>query len=240
MKHILLGLLLTLGYSPRLNAQTPLTSFFQETTVFLKAHVENGRVDYANLKKEPATLSALTKQIGGMNLAGATPADKKAFYINAYNLLVIQQVVGLFPLKSPLDAPGFFDKRKQRVAGEDITLNELEKGRLLKPYADARIHFAVVCAAKGCPVLAESAYVPQRLDAQLEERAKLALNSTYFIRVNAKQNRVEVSKLFEWYQADFTQNGQTVLAYVNSFRQAKIPATYTVGAYEYDWSLNSR
>jgi len=238
-KLIFFFLLNTLGL-PALNAQNTLPAFFQETSTFLKEHVENGRVDYANLKKDPAALAALTKQIGTMSLAGATPAEKKAFYINAYNLLVIQQVVGLLPLKSPLDAPGFFDKRKQRVAGEDLTLNDLEKEKLLKTYADARIHFAVVCAAKGCPVLAEFAYVPQKLDAQLDERAKLALNSTYFIRVNPKQKRVEVSKLFEWYQADFTKGGQSVLGYVNGFRQEKIPADYAVAMYEYDWSLNSR
>lgn len=240
MKHSLFTLLLILGSLSTLNAQPTLTSFFGETNTFLQAHVDNGRVDYATIKKDPAALSALIKQVGTISLATASPVEKKAFYINAYNLLVIQQVVSLFPLKSPLDAPGFFDKRKQRVAGEEITLNELEKDRLLKTYADARIHFAVVCAAKSCPVLSESAYVPQRLDAQLDERAKLALNSSYFIRVNAKQNRVEVSKLFEWYQADFTRNGQSVLAYVNSFRQEKIPATYAVGSYEYDWSLNGK
>lgn len=109
-----------------LNAQNTLSSFFQDTNTFLKVHVENGRVDYATLEKEPVALTALIKQIGSMSLSGTTPDEKKAFYINAYNLLVIQQVVGLLPLKSPLDASGFFDKRKQRIAGEDLTLNELE------------------------------------------------------------------------------------------------------------------
>ena len=39
-----------------------------------------------------------------------------------------------------------------------MTLNDLENERLRKPYNDPRIHFALVCAAKGCPGLSREAY----------------------------------------------------------------------------------
>ena len=221
-------------------AQTSLASFTKDADSFLQAHVRDGRVDYATLKKDPAAINGLYAQVGAMNLSGASAAEKKAFYINAYNLAVIHQVVANYPVKSPMDVPGFFDKKQQKVAGESLTLNELEKEKLLKPYNDARLHFAVVCAAKGCPIIDNNAYTAQNLDAQLDARAKLALNSSEFIRVNSGKKSVAVSKIFEWYADDFKKGGKSVLAYINGFRQQHIPGTYNLGTYEYDWSLNSR
>jgi len=62
-----------------------------------------------------------------------------AFYINAYNLLVIHQVVKNYPLSSVQDKNGFFEKRKFQIAGEEMSLNRLEKDKLLKKYKDASI-----------------------------------------------------------------------------------------------------
>ena len=239
MKSLILLALSLLLTSAR-QAQPSLASFTKEADSFLQAHVSDGRIDYANLKKDPASLNKLYAQLGSINLVGASAADKKAFYINAYNIAVIHQVVEAYPIKSPMDIPGFFDKKQQKVAGESLTLNELEKEKLLKPYNDARVHFAVVCAAKGCPIIDNNAYTAQNLDAQLDARAKLALNSSYFIRVNSGKKSVDVSKIFEWYADDFKKGGKSVLAYINGFRQQDIPGSYKVGTYEYDWSLNSR
>ena len=233
-------LLFSLFFAPTFDAPTSLDSFTKEADSFLQAHVKDGRVDYANLKKDPAAINKLYGQVGAMSLSGASAAEKKAFYINAYNLAVIHQVVGAYPIKSPMDVPGFFDKKQQKVAGESMTLNELEKEKLLKAYNDARVHFAVVCAAKGCPVIDNNAYMAQNLDAQLDARAKLALNSAEFIRVNSGKKSVDVSKIFEWYADDFKKGGKSVVAYINGYRQQDIPGNYKVGTYAYDWSLNSR
>ncbi|WP_077919096.1 DUF547 domain-containing protein [Spirosoma sp. 209] len=222
-----------------LSAQTT-NGFTDDVDAFMKAHVVDGRVDYAQLKKSGAELAGLYRQLGSVNLTGASSPEKKAFYINAYNVAVIYQVVQAFPLKSPLDKAGFFDKLKHRVAGQEMTLNQLEKEKLLAAYGDARVHFVVVCAAVSCPPLAGFAYTASKLDAQLDERTRLALNNASFIRVNKGQKKVELSKIFDWYKGDFTKDGQSAVAFVNGFRREKIPADYAVGFYEYDWSLNAR
>lgn len=226
-------------YSPALFAQTT-KAFTDDVDAFMKAHVVDGRVDYAQLKKSGVELADLYKQLGSINLASASDKEKKAFYINAYNVAVIHEVVQAFPIKSPLDKAGFFDKLKHRVAGQEMTLNQLEKDKLLNAYGDARVHFAVVCAAVSCPPLASFAYTADKLDGQLDERTKLALNNPSFIRVNKGQKKAELSKIFDWYKSDFTKGGQTALAYVNEFRREKIPGDYTTGFYEYDWTLNGR
>jgi hypothetical protein len=139
-----------------------------------------------------------------------------------------------------MDLKGFFDKELHTVAGEKMTLNDLEMKKLLQPYKDARFHFALVCAARSCPLLPSFAFQPGKLDQQLTERATLALNNKEWIKVSANQKKVELSKIFEWYKADFTTEGKTSLEWINQFRKEKIPNNFVVGYYEYDWALNKR
>ena len=214
-----------------------LPAFFDDVDALMTKYVADGKVDYAGIKTAGAT-DLLVEHIGSMALSGASAAQKKAFYINAYNVLVIHSIVSAYPVGSPMDISGFFDQKKHKVAGQMLTLNELEQTKLLRVYEDARIHFVVVCAAKGCPTLASFAYRPEKLEAQLQAQTKKALNSTYFIRV--QNNAVQVSKIFEWYNGDFTKNGQTVVGYINSFRDQNISPTLSVGHYEYDWALNKQ
>jgi hypothetical protein len=139
-----------------------------------------------------------------------------------------------------MEVKGFFDQKKHKVAGELFTLNELEKKKLLEPYHDPRIHFVLVCAAVSCPPLASFAYRADRLDEQLDEKTRQALNSNSFVRVKKDQNKVELSKILDWYQSDFTRNSPSLIAYVNLYRDQKIPTHYQVNYYEYNWELNEQ
>jgi len=216
-----------------------LESFTEATDGFLQDNVKNGMVDYKGVKQDFSEVDKLYRQIGDISLKDASEEKRKAFYINAYNVIVIHQVAKAYPVKSPMDIDGFFDNKKHKVAGDMLTLNQLEKEKLMQPYNDPRVHFVLVCAAMSCPPLYNKAYEDQTLDRQLAARTELALNSNDFIKVNESKEKVEVSKIFEWYQGDFTQNVNTVLAYINQYRDKKIPSDYKVGYYEYDWSLNN-
>ena len=213
-------------------------SFTINTDAFLKKYVVNGQVAYARLKQNVAEAENLYHEINMMNLTKSDEAEKKAFYINAYNIVVIYAVVKHFPIKSPMDKAGFFDTIKHIVAGESLTLNELERKKLLQPYRDGRFHFVLVCAARSCPSLANFAYTPEKIEDQLTERTALTLNDKEWLKVYPKQKKADISKIFEWYSDDFKSGGKTVLDWINQFRIEKIPSSYAVGFYEYDWSLN--
>ncbi|MCA4894715.1 MAG: DUF547 domain-containing protein [Cytophagales bacterium] len=217
-----------------------LSAFTDSSDSFLKKYVSNGSVAYTKIKQNIGEVEALYALIGEMNLSGVDVAMQKSFYINAYNLIVIYWVAKHYPLKSPLDNSGFFDKVKHKVAGEEITLNSLEIKKLLLLYKDARLHFALACAAKSCPPLASFAYTPVALDKQLTERATAALNNPGWLKINNAEKKVELSKIFEWYKKDFTADGKTELEWINQYRKEKIPATYAVGFYEYNWALNEK
>lgn len=216
-----------------------LNKFYEEVDQFLKKYTSNGSVSYNKISNSLPEVTRLYNNIGNIDLSKATDNQKQAFYINAYNMVVIYQVAKYFPLKSPMDQSGFFDKVKHKIAGEMITLNALEIIKLLRVYKEPKFHFALACAARGCPKLANFAYFPDNIGQQLDQRTRLSINDDYFIRVNHQKKTVDLSMIFKWYNKDFTMNGQTVLAFVNKYRKNKIPDSYRVDHYEYDWSLNT-
>lgn len=213
-----------------------ISTFFQKSDAFFKAHVKNGKVDYRGVKAAPETLATLTEFVGAASLSGLSADQKKAFYLNAYNLLVIQGIVAAYPVGSPMDISGFFDKNKHLVAGEKITLNDIENKKIRPVYNDPRIHFALVCAANGCPKIPNFAFQPDQLDSQLDTRTRKALNDAYFIRPEKKQ--VKISEIFNWYRVDFADTDKGVLEYINQYRDEKINASAKLGYYTYDWKLN--
>ena len=214
-------------------------SFFSDTDAFLKKHVDNyGMVDYPGIKASPGQLNKLVDQIKGYSVKGKTAAEAKAFYINAYNILMIKSVVDHYPISKPLDVPGMFDKIKHNVAGTSLTLSDIENKVLRVKYPDARLHFVLVCGAKSCPPLANYAFTPSNLESSLTARTKKAMNNKQFIRVDDANKKVAISKIFEWYKADFDKEAKSFIDFINKYKSTPIPTSYKVTTYEYNWALN--
>ena len=150
--------------------------------------------------------------------------------------MVIDGIVKNYPIKSPLDKPGFFDKNKNEIGATHITLNDIENKLLRKNFPkDPRFHFVLVCGGLGCPPIINAAYLPSTLDAQLEKQTKLALNDNRFIRIN--KNKVAISQIFEWYKSDFEHDGK-VMDFINKYRSEQLPENAKISFYPYDWTLN--
>jgi hypothetical protein len=242
---LLLNSLLMTGFNTTSYTETPITEatsvsdgiedFFLATDNFLQLYVKKGMVDYEGIRKDKEKIRKLSDMIASADLSGKGKSVKTAFYINAYNILTIRNVVENMPISSPLDVKGFFDTRKFTVAGKELTLNEIENN-YLRP--DPRVHFVLVCAAKGCPTLMSSAYRPGNIQDMLDRQTRKALNDPDFIRV--KGDKVQVSEIFKWYAEDFKQHSGSVKAYIESYRDTPLPGKAEVGYYTYDWSLNKQ
>ncbi|MCF6279213.1 MAG: DUF547 domain-containing protein [Flavobacteriaceae bacterium] len=215
------------------------SDFLTQMDSFLKENVLDGKVAYSKIHKNQNTLNNLMDVACKISVSKENANLYQAFWINAYNLSVIKGVIDDYPMKSPLDNAGFFDKTTYKLAGKQITLNDIEKKLLIAQFKDARFHFVLVCGAIGCPPLINKAYLPDTLDAQLTEQTTLAINGDYFIRVNAKKKRVAVSEIFKWYKKDFTKNKTSEVDFINKYRTDKIPNTYKLSYHSYDWKLNS-
>ncbi|WP_394750322.1 DUF547 domain-containing protein [Spongiimicrobium salis] len=213
------------------------SEFFTKADTFFKTHVKNGRVAYKAIKSDPASLNELISMAENITVSKANANEYQAFWINGYNLSVIKGIVDNYPIKSPLDKAGFFDKIKHNIGGKKTTLNDIENKLLRAVYPnEARFHFVLVCAGLGCPPIINNAYLPSTLDSQLEKQTKIALNNPSFIKVN--KNKVKISQIFEWYTGDFKKNGKSLVDYINQYRTTPLPAKSKVSYYPYDWALN--
>ncbi|MBS9462022.1 DUF547 domain-containing protein [Flagellimonas sp. 389] len=212
-------------------------SFFEKTNMFLNTYVKDGKVAYAAIKSNAADLNELVAMAESISVSKSDANTYQAFWINVYNLAVIKGIVDNYPLKSPLDKAGFFDKIKYNIGGENITLNDIENKLLRANFPEeARFHFVLVCAGLGCPPIINKAYLPDTLDAQLQKQTELSLNNPNFIRLKGK--KVGVSQIFEWYKGDFTQGGKSLVDFINRYRKEKIEDKAKVTYYPYDWTLN--
>lgn len=233
IRHHIVWLALILGSVEGYSAD-----FFAAANGFFAKYVKEGQVAYASLHENPASLEELVKTIAAFDLKSADDGTKKAFMINAYNILAIKGIIDHYPAKSPLKINNFFDAKVYTVAGEKLSLNQLEKERLYPFANDPRLHFVLVCAAVSCPKLASFAYTPKDVEEQVEEQTKATLNDGEFIKV--KGSKVELSEIFRWYEKDFKKDGKSVLAFINTYREEKFPVKTRVGYYTYNWNLNTQ
>jgi hypothetical protein len=150
---------------------------------------------------------------------------------------VIKGVVDNYPVEGPLKIDGFFDKNTFSLRGEKTTLNKLEKETLAKQFPDARLHFALVCAAIGCPKLASFAYTPTDLESQLEQQTRNVINDRDFIKVNSPE--LSISQIFDWYAVDFGGK-EKIVPFIQKYHFLKVKFSPKYSFYEYDWTLNAQ
>ena len=187
----------------------------------------NNRLNYQLLKDQPQPLDSLVQWVGAMNTDTLSEDAYLAFYINAYNLLVIKGVVDRYPVANLEEIEGFFSTLKFTVAGESITLDEIEFKKLFEKRADPRFHFVLNCAAYSCPTLFNEAMKPEELEDQLNFAIQIVMDRDDYVLVNHDSKSVYVSKIFDWYQKDFTKTG-TIRDFINEHRFVTIPKNYDI------------
>ncbi|RNC92621.1 MAG: DUF547 domain-containing protein [Allomuricauda sp.] len=213
------------------------SDFFDSANTFYNTYIKDGLVDYKAIQTNPDDLNNLLQLAKELNISKDDEKVYQAFWINAYNLQVIQGIVAHYPVNSPLDINGFFDKTARAIGGKQITLNDIENKLLRGNFPnEARFHFVLVCAGLGCPPIINTAYTPGNLEMLLQKQTEAALNNPSFIRVKGK--RVQLSQIFEWYKEDFIRDGKSEIDFVNQFRQSPLDTSAKVGYYTYDWTLN--
>jgi len=222
------------------------------------------RVDYVKLFEDPGQQrlrAEIRRRFLSLDPASLDDATRQAWAVNAYNFLVIDiimeqlAVAGEVVSIADIGAGDFavFDEDILEIGEEVYSLNRFEthflfreidrKTRVIPEGLDPRIHFVLVCAAKGCPPLWPEPFRPEKLDAQLDEATRNALMSQRHLRVDAEG--VHVSKLFDWFGRDFDGHGGPagfLLRYAPTpMLEALEDEENRLVVYpdlEWDWSLN--
>jgi hypothetical protein len=213
----------------------------------VKAHVKsNGTVDYKGFVRDKAKLDQYLKLIStnAPDRRAWSKNEQLAYWINAYNAFTVKLIVDNYPVKSirdlgpSLKIPGVKDVWHYeffQIGGADASLDEIEHGILRKEFDEPRLHFAINCASVSCPPLLNEAFVPEKLDSQLNKVALAFVNDPLRNKISADQ--AQVSSIFSWFKEDFTKKGNLV-DFLNLYSKVKIKPSAKISFLDYNWALN--
>ncbi len=210
---------------------------------------DRGQVDYARWQQnDQQTLAQWLLAQQAVDWQELEPDAAIALLINLYNALTIQQVLARYPLTSIRPSLGgipnwwawwrFFTRTVYTLNGVALSLNTIEHRWLRAQLAEPRIHFALVCASVGCPLLRSQAYQPHRLAAQLDADAQRFIHNPAKVRYDSASQSLACSKIFQWYRADFLTVAPSIPAYIHRYCPDVPPEGVIVRYLPYSWQLN--
>jgi hypothetical protein len=203
---------LVTGFMPFIAAEQDQDAAYDR---LLDTYVRDGRVMYKALQTERAVLAGYvrTLDVPAATLAARPAAARKAFWLNAYNALVLQTVVtsypirgnsALYPRNSIRQIPGSFERLTHRVAGESLTLDAIEQ-RMLRDFGDARIVLAIGRGAIGSGRLRSEAYTADRVEAQLQEAVAECAAHLSCVTFSRETKTITVTPMVGWRTEAFEQ-----------------------------------
>lgn len=196
---------------------------------------EEGMVDYEGLSNSDQFSKYLTLLSNSKpNADNWTSADQLSFWINVYNAYSIKLIIDHFGVLSIKDIDAPWDREFIEINGITYSLGYIEHN-ILRVMGDPRIHFAIVCASKSCPILLNEAYEGSKIEEQLEKRTSQFINDNS--RNHLQSKKVSLSKIFKWFRSDFTTAG-SLISYVDKYSNININSDAELTFLEYDWRLN--
>jgi hypothetical protein len=182
----------------------------------LDTYVRDGFVYYLALQKDRGALDRYLAalDIPGARIDGWPKPDQEAFWLNAYDAIVLRTVIDGYPIKgrsseypakSIRQIPGAFEQLKHRVGGQALTLDQIEKDVLVK-FGDARVVLALGRGAVGSGRLRSEAFQGAALDQQLALVVSECASRVSCLKVDRDRNVLEVTPLVSWREDVFVQS----------------------------------
>ena len=215
----------------------------------LKDYVDDaGLVDYPGLTEEKDALDGYIATLREAPFDTLGRDEKLALLINAYNAFTLRLMIdhpGIDSIQS-IPAEQQWDDPRWYIAGKQLTLKQVENEEIRPHFIEPRIHWAVVCAAIGCPPLRNEAYVADRLEEQLDAQSRRVFTrGTRWYQVSTDEQTISVTPIMQWYGGDFDQFSGSVSEYVAQYDGSVHDAVEKGSApgvtfLKYDWALNSQ
>jgi hypothetical protein len=177
----------------------------------LDLYVRDGLVYYRALKGDRRRLDTYVSGLSGASIASASREEQIAFWLNAYNALILRTVIDHYPAPrrskdypagSIRQVPGAFEGTRHQVAGKTLTLDQIEQ-TILPAFNDPRVFLALGRGAVGSGRLRSEAYAPDSLEQQLAEAAAECTSHAHCVNVDPAAGRMLVSSIFSWRSKEF-------------------------------------
>lgn len=216
------------------------------------------RVDYASWQKsDHKPLKAYAESLESFDPRNLARSEQFAYWVNLYNAKTIDIVLDHYPIdsirqisineglfgfiKKSVGAGGPWKSKIMKVAGHELSLDDIEHQILRPVFKDPRVHYAVNCSSYGCPNLAQEALTGEKLEAQLDKGARDYINDPRGFSFD--DGGIKASSIYQWFQSDFGGSEKGVLdharKYADDALKAKLSGKNSIQSYGYDWSLNN-
>jgi hypothetical protein len=232
----------------------------------LDLYVRDGLVYYRALRSDRGRLD---RYVGGLATAAVADAprdEQLAFWINAYNALVLRTVIDHYPIRrrsaeyppeSIRQIPGAFERSAHRVAGRSLTLDQIET-EVLAGFGDPRVFLALGRGGMSSGRLRSEAFTPDALDRQLAQVAEECAGRIACVQLDRPGRLLRVNAIFSWrreqFSAAYASRADPVFASRSPIERAVValigphllPAErevlqrneFTMEYQPFDWSLN--
>jgi hypothetical protein len=220
----------------------------------LRRHVVQGMVDYDAFSG--ADFKGYLAALDQANPAALDEKERLAYWINAYNAYTIELInkhkqrdsIRNINKTLGIAAKGPWHEKLVKAGGKVYHLDNVEHDIIRKQWKEPRIHFALVCAAMGCPPLRGEAYTGARLEEQLADQTKqFLLETPAKNRVDAKAGVVYGSMIYvKYYREDFGSTDAAIGRTLAGFypegpeKQLLLSGKFKLVETDYDWTLNSQ
>ncbi len=205
------------------------------------------RVDYRAAKNARAGLHGYMRELEAVPVSSLNRLEQFAYWVNLYNALTVATVLDHYPVDSIRDidissglfSNGPWEATLVEVEAIPLTLDDIEH-RILRPiWRDARVHYAVNCAALGCPNLNAEPFEAARLDRQLDQAARSFVNHPRGVRI--ADGKLSASSIYDWFESDFGGSEAGVITHLKRYAgpalAGQLEGIDEIEGYTYDWTL---
>jgi hypothetical protein len=223
----------------------------------LEEYVHVGNVNYRRLKENEADLDKYLYRLNMTNPFVMDKKDRLAFWINAYNAFTLKLILNYYPgIKSIKDISS---RRRWKasiwaVNGKLYSLDHIGHN-ILRKMNEPRIHFAIAYASESCPDLLSEAYLPDKLDEQLNKATKRFLTDhKKGLKILEEEGVLwgtnyilYLSPIFRRFEEDFIEGSSSVVEFILPYTDEESRdfinrhrGELKIKYLDYDWRLNGK
>jgi len=224
----------------------PLTYEFPTYDSLLKRCVSGDLVGYKVLANSP-DLNQAVDELERINPSRlATPRDRLAFWINAYNLLVLKNIADHYPMKSVRDVDHFMSLRKFVIGGVPYSVEDIQRREIMPMLkrTDSMAIFLMCGGAMGYPPLIDHAISAARLDDDMKFAVYDFVNNPKNVSFDIDTGTFLISRFFNWYQdllvKDFDNPFEFANAHLAPFKRVPVADKRILKVFmpQFNWWLN--
>lgn len=189
---------------------------------------DGGHIHYGKWQRGHARLDRFLAQMQAVSvreIGGWSAAEREAFWINAYNALVVANIIRVYPALNKLE------DETRKIAGQEVTSADIRDKILrgsetrvpmvsdflmvdtsIAKGGDRRVLFALCGGTQSSPPLGSKAYTARHLSAQLDAQVRRTVTNPDFVRVDPRLRIFHVGGFFRTFKGDFrTYQGKSLL-----------------------------